>query len=135
MASFGKASQAQLDTLHPDLQMVLVDAVQYYDFAIIEGHRGEVAQNAAFAKGLSKLQWPHGNHNKNPSTAADCAPSPIDWSNREDAIRRFVYMAGFIMSSARRLGIKLRWGGDWNQNDDLRDEGKFRDFPHFELVD
>jgi len=135
MPSFGPASQVQLATLHHRLQEVLVDAVKYYDFSIVEGYRGEVAQNAAFAKGLSKLPWPKGNHNNNPSTAADCAPFPIDWSDRPDSIRRFCYMAGFILASARRLGIKVRWGGDWNQNDDLRDEGSFRDWPHFELVE
>ena len=133
MPNFGSASAAQLTTLHPDLQRVLVDAIQYVDFVIVEGHRGEEAQNKAYVTGKSKLPWPKGNHNKLPSTAADCAPYPIDWSDRADSIRRFCYMAGFIQASARRLGIKIRWGGDWNQNDDLRDEGSFRDWPHFEL--
>ena len=133
MPNFGTASQIQLATLHLDLQRILLDAIQYFDFSIIEGYRGEDAQNKAFATGKSKLPWPKGNHNKLPSTAVDCAPSPIDWSDKPDAIRRFCYMAGFIQASARRLRIKIRWGGDWNQNDDLRDEGSFRDWPHFEL--
>ena len=135
MAEFGAASKVQLATLHTDLQKVLLDAVQYFDFSIVEGHRGEVAQNAAFAKGLSQKPWPEGNHNKTPSTAADCAPYPIDWSDRPDSIRRFCYMAGFIMASSRRLNIPVRWGADWNKNDDLRDEKNFRDWPHFELVE
>lgn len=133
MPTFSVASSKQLETLHPKLQEVLIDAVQYFDFSIIEGHRGEVAQNAAFAKGLSKVQWPNGKHNTSPSTAVDCAPFPIDWSDKPDAIRRFCYMAGFVMGSARRLGIKIRWGGDWDSDDDLRDEQGLRDFPHFEL--
>lgn len=134
MKEFGAASKIQFDTLHPKLQAVLLDALQYYDFSIIEGHRGEEAQNKAYQTGRSKLPWPKGNHNKKPSTAADCAPYPIDWSDKPDSIRRFCYMAGFIMSSARRLGIPLRWGGDWDHDDDLRDEGSFRDWPHFELL-
>ena len=135
MASFGEGSLKELSTLHPKLQQVLSDAIKYFDFQIVEGHRGEEAQNKAYATGRSKLPWPKGNHNKKPSTAADCAPYPIDWSDKPDSIRRFCYMAGFIQSSARRLGIKIRWGADWNNNDDLRDEGSFRDWPHFELVE
>lgn len=135
MPSFSASSQKELETLHPDLQKVLKDAIQYFDFSVVEGFRGEDAQNKAFATGKSKLPWPLGNHNKSPSTAVDCAPFPIDWSDRPDAIRRFCYMAGFLQASARRLGIPIRWGGDWNKNDDLRDEGNFRDWPHFELVE
>ncbi len=136
MPTFGAASKEELATLHPDLQLVLEDAIQYFDFSIVEGHRGEAAQNKAFQTGKSKLPWPKGNHNKTPSTAADCAPYPIDWSDEADAVRRFCYMAGFIMASARRLGIPLRWGADWDKDDDLRDEkGKLRDFPHFELME
>ena len=135
MPEFGAESLKQLATLHPKLQDVLKDAVKHFDFAIVEGYRGQEAQDKAFATGRSKLPWPKGNHNKSPSTAADCAPYPIDWSDRADSIRRFCYMAGFIMCSARALNIPIRWGGDWNHNDDLRDEGTFRDWPHFELLE
>lgn len=134
MPTFGEASKEQLLTLDPRLQAVLEDAIQYFDFTIVEGHRGEAAQTKAYITGKSKKPWPLGNHNTKPSTAADCAPYPIDWGDRPDAIRRFCYMAGFIMSSARRLNIPLRWGADWDHDDDLRDEQGLRDFPHFELL-
>jgi peptidoglycan L-alanyl-D-glutamate endopeptidase CwlK len=35
---------------------------------------------------------------------------------------------------ANTLGIKIRWGGDWNGDLQFRDE-KFKDLPHFELVE
>ena len=135
MATFGPASLKELETLHPKLQAVLNKAIEHFDFSIIEGHRGQEAQDKAYATGKSKLPWPKGNHNKTPSTAADCAPYPIDWSDRPDSIRRFCYMAGFIMMAARELDIPLRWGADWDHDDDLRDEKGLRDFPHFELLD
>ncbi len=135
MPSFGPESLKQLATLDPRLQTVLNDAIKYFDFSIIEGFRGEADQNKAYRTGRSKLPWPKGNHNKTPSTAADCEPYPVDWSDRPDSLRRVCYMAGFIMASARRLNIPLRWGADWNHNDDLRDEGDFRDWPHFELLE
>lgn len=108
------------------------EAIKEFDFSVIEGHRGEAAQNAAYAKGLSKLRWPHGNHNHLPSLAVDIAPYPLDWSDKLKAQLRFAYLAGHVMSVAKRLGIPLRWGGDWNRNQDPRDES-FLDLPHFEL--
>jgi peptidoglycan L-alanyl-D-glutamate endopeptidase CwlK len=42
-------------------------------------------------------------------------------------------VAGVIASCALELGITLRWGGDWDQDGDIRDN-KFNDLYHFELV-
>ena len=44
-------------------------------------------------------------------------------------------LAGFILCIAAQKGIKLRWGGDWDNDFDTRDEGRFRDLPHFELLE
>jgi peptidoglycan L-alanyl-D-glutamate endopeptidase CwlK len=134
MPAFGPESRRQLATCHPDLQRVMLEAIKVFDFSIVEGHRGKEKQDRAFANGASKVQWPDGKHNAIPSRAVDCAPFPIDWSDRPKAIERFVYMAGVIMATADRLGVSLRWGGDWNRNEDMRDEGPFRDYPHFELT-
>jgi peptidoglycan L-alanyl-D-glutamate endopeptidase CwlK len=41
-------------------------------------------------------------------------------------------VAGVMFSCANELGINLRWGLDWNQNGDIRDN-KFNDQYHFEL--
>lgn len=133
MPKFGSASQKQLATCHPDLQRVLNEAIQIVDFVVVEGHRGKEAQNAAFAKGLSKLPYPKGNHNALPSRAADIAPWPVDWSDNRKALERFVFMQGIVWACAHKLGIAIRWGGDWNRNLDMRDEGAFRDYPHVEL--
>lgn len=134
MARFGSGSLAELETLHPDLQKVLVEAIKHVDFTIVEGHRGPDAQEAAFAKGLTKLHYPDGKHNKLPSLAADIMPYPIDWSDQPKNIERLAYVMGIIMGVARMMGVELRWGGDWNMNDDTRDEGAFRDRDHIELV-
>lgn len=109
------------------------DAIQYVDFSVIEGHRGKEAQNEAYRKKLSQTPWPKSKHNAKPSRAVDIAPYPIDWSANPQALERFVYLAGFVMASARRMGIGVRWGGNWKRNDDMRKEGAFRDYPHFEL--
>lgn len=133
MPKFGSASRTQLATCHPKLQEVMNEAIKFIDFTVLEGFRGKEAQNAAYAAGNSQKKWPNGNHNRNPSTACDVTPFPADWSDKAVAHERFVYLAGYIMATAERMGIPLRWGGDWNMNDDTRDEN-FRDYGHFELV-
>ena len=66
--------------------------------------------------------------NANPSRAVDVAPYPIDWSDRE----RFTYFAGFVKGIASQMGIDIIWGGDWDNDTDLKDNG-FDDLVHFEL--
>lgn len=132
MPVFGTASKAQLATCDHRLQLVLTEAIKYFDFVVVEGHRGEAAQNAAFKAGLSKLPWPKGNHNATPSRAADIAPYPVDWKDGEKPHIRFAFMMGVVLVCAKQLGIKVRFGFDWNRNLDPRDE-TFIDLPHVEL--
>lgn len=130
MPAFGKSSQDKLATCDPRLQKVFNEVIKYFDCTVIEGHRGEEAQNKAFAEGKSKLKYPQGKHNKTPSLAADVLPYPIDWNDTN----RMRYFAGFVVGIAATMGIKLRWGGDWNQNTELKDNS-FNDLPHFEIAD
>lgn len=132
MAVFSQASLQQYATLEPRLQKILDEAIKYFDFKIIEGHRNEADQEAAFASGASKLHWPHGNHNSLPSRAVDIAPYPVDWDDDVKAVMRFAFMMGVVRVCAAQLGIKVRFGMDWNRNLDMRDES-FIDAPHVEL--
>ena len=129
MPSFGKRSTERLDSCHVDLVRLFETVVRNYDCTILQGHRGEKPQNAAFDAGNSKLRYPDGKHNKLPSMAVDVAPWPLDWSNEG----RFKHFAGFVQGVAAEMGLDLRWGGDWDQ--DGRDLGRgFLDAPHLEIV-
>lgn len=132
MPTFGPESKKQLATLDHRLAAVLIEAVSYFDFSVIEGYRNKERQEADFAKGTTKLHYPHGNHNAFPSRAADCMPYPVDWSEKREAIARIAFMQGVIFCCAKRQGVKLRFGFDWNRNLDPRDE-TFLDYPHVEL--
>jgi peptidoglycan L-alanyl-D-glutamate endopeptidase CwlK len=132
MPQFGAESTRQKLTCHPRLQLVLDEAIKYFDFAVVEGHRGKEAQNIAYAKHLSQLPWPLGNHNALPSRAADIAPYPIDWKEGEKPHLRFAFMMGVVWVAAAKVGVKIRFGMDWNRNLDPRDES-FIDLPHVEL--
>ena len=128
MPSFGSKSRQQLQTCNSDLQKVFNEVIRYVDCSVLEGHRDERTQDRLFEEGKTKVQYPMGRHNSNPSRAVDVVPYPVDWNDRE----RFHLFAGFVLGIARSMGIKLRWGGDWNMNFEV-DDNKFDDFPHFEL--
>ena len=128
MAKFGKKSKMVLSTCEDDLQKVFNEVIKHVDCSVIEGHRSEKRQNELFKKGFTKVKYPNGRHNSYPSRAVDVVPYPIDWDDRE----RFHLFAGFVLATARSMGITLRWGGDWNMNFQV-DDNKFDDFPHFEL--
>jgi hypothetical protein len=130
MPSFSRRSLDRLNTCDARLRVIFNQVIKHFDCTVLEGHRGEEAQNEAFRQGHSQLQWPDGKHNAWPSQAVDVAPYPIDWEDRE----RFTYFAGFVMGIAISQGIKIRWGGDWNMDMDLKDN-RFDDLVHFELID
>ena len=128
MPKFGRKSRTRLATCDTELQNLFSEVVKYFDCSILIGHRGEKDQNKAFDEERSKVRWPNGKHNSKPSTAVDVAPYPIDWEDRE----RFIYFGGFVKGYAFRMGIPLRWGGDWDNDTSLSDN-KFDDLVHFEL--
>jgi hypothetical protein len=86
MPSFGNKSLEELESCDPALQRLAHRAIKVYDFTVLEGHRGEAAQNRSAARGLSQVKWPDGKHNAIPSKAFDVAPwipdledGPIPW--------------------------------------------------------
>ena len=128
MYRFGKKSKERLSTCDERLQKVFNEVIKYVDCSVLEGYRNKERQERFFKEGKSKVHYPNGNHNSNPSNAVDVTPYPVNWSDRE----RQTLFAGFVLGVARGMDIRLRWGGDWNMNFDVKDN-RFDDFPHFEL--
>ena len=128
MAKFGSRSKARLATCDEDLQELFEEVVRIFDCTVLCGHRGEKDQNEAYDKGNSKVKYPNGRHNAKPSNAVDVTPYPVDWEDLD----RMNYFAGIVKGIAHMKGIPIRWGGDWNDNTDLKDNN-FDDLPHFEL--
>lgn len=129
MPAFSTKSLARLETCHPSLQRVAKMAIVRYDFVVLCGHRSKAEQEDAYERGMSKLRWPASKHNQAPSLAMDLAPYPIDWRD----LKAFNDLARIILEEAAKIDVKLRWGGDWNGNG--RQDEKFIDMPHFELVE
>ena len=130
MPKFGKRSREALKSCDNRLQAVFNEVIKTVDCSVLEGHRGQARQDKFYEEGKSKVKYPDGRHNRLPSRAIDCVPYPIDWNDRE----RFTLFAGYVLGVADQLGIKLRWGGDWDKDFQVNDN-KFDDFPHFELLD
>jgi peptidoglycan L-alanyl-D-glutamate endopeptidase CwlK len=128
MPVFSQTSKDRLATCDARLQRVFTEVIRHFDCTVIVGHRGEKAQNEAFATGKTQLKFPSGKHNAMPSKACDVVPAPVDWTDS----KRFYYFAGFVMAIAKSMGIKLRFGGDWNRDTQLKDN-KFNDLVHFEI--
>jgi len=129
MPKFSQSSRNRLDTAHPYLQLVCNEVIKIFDFTVLEGHRGKKEQNDYYKRGLSKLQYPGSKHNKKPAEAVDIAPYPVDWAD----IERFYYLAGHMKGVAHKIGVGLRWGGDWDTDTEVDDE-EFKDLIHFELA-
>jgi peptidoglycan L-alanyl-D-glutamate endopeptidase CwlK len=120
MPSFSQSSIKFLNECHPDLRKVAHEAIKTFDFKVICGHRSKAAQDKAYAEKKSKAKFPHSKHNKKPSMAFDAVPVPLDWND----IKSFHRMADAMKAAAKKVGVPIKWGGDFKS---------FFDGPHFEL--
>ena len=128
MTHFGRKSKERLNTCDSNLQKVFNEVIKHVDCSVLEGHREKDRQNKLYEEGKTKVKYPNGRHNRQPSSAVDVTPYPVDWKDRE----RQTLFAGFVIGVASQMGINLRWGGDWDQDFQVVDN-RFDDFPHFEL--
>lgn len=129
MFAFSPTSARRLAECHPILQVIFGEVIKHRDCTILCGYRGEAEQNEAFSAGRSKVRFPESKHNQKPSLAVDAWPYPVDWSDRE----RGVNFAGFVLGIAEGLGYRIRWGGDWDMDGEVKDNA-FDDLVHFEVV-
>ena len=126
MYKFGRKSKERLKGVDHRLIKVLDELIKIMDVTIIEGLRSEERQKELLEKGATKVKYSRHMEGK----AVDLAPYPIDWENRDG----FHYMGGMIRGIAHQLGLKIRWGGDWNSDGDVKDNG-FDDLVHIEIRD
>ena len=126
MPKFGKRSLANLKGVNTKLVNVLNQTIKHFDFTVIEGLRSLETQKEYIDKGTSKTM----DSKHLVGRAVDIAPYPVDYDN----IKRFIYLGGFILGVASQLGVKLRWGMDWDMDTYVKDT-KFIDAGHFEMVD
>ena len=138
MPKFGSRSKKNLKGVKSELINVLNKVVKDYDITVTEGLRSGERQQELYAQGRSKLDGVNRKSKHQTGMAVDIAPYPIDYSDTKG----FYYLAGIMMATAKRLGVRIRWGGDWNMDQKFSghpdhprtDESqKFDDLVHYEL--
>jgi peptidoglycan L-alanyl-D-glutamate endopeptidase CwlK len=120
-------SRANLSTCDPILQTVFEEVDREVPLKVIEGYRSPERQKQLFDEGRSKVQV--SKHQTTPSDAVDVAPLPVNWQNKQ----KFYYLAAFVVCLAKTKGYKIRWGGNWDGDQDLDDQ-TFMDLVHYEVV-
>jgi peptidoglycan L-alanyl-D-glutamate endopeptidase CwlK len=124
MYKFGKRSRERLRGVNVKLVNVLNELIKMMDVTVIEGLRSADRQKELLAKGATKVKYSKHMEGK----AVDIAPYPIDWEDRD----RFYYMGGMLRGIAQQLGVKVRFGGDWDGDGETKDNN-FDDLVHIEL--
>ena len=132
---FSERSREALGTADVELQRLFNEVIMHIDCSVIYGLRTLEQQKDLYAQGrtrpgriVTNLDGINKRSKHQDGLAVDVVPYPIDWDNRE----RFVHFAGFVRGIATQMNIKIRWGGDWDGDNDLRDQ-TWMDLPHFEL--
>jgi len=125
MPRFGSRSRRRLKGVDTKLVNVLNETIKLMDITVIEGVRSKKRQAELLKKGATKVKYSKHMEGK----AVDVAPYPIQWDDRE----RFHYMGGIVRGVASQMGVKVRWGGDWDSDGEIKDNN-FDDLVHIELV-
>lgn len=140
MYTFGTSSQLKLDTVVPPLKELVTRALAtgVIDFSVVEGRRERERQDQYFSTGLSKVKWPDSKHNvlkpEDLAKAVDLVPY-IHGSGLSYARPHCCVLAGIVLAIASMMGLKVRWGGNWDQDGEPVTDQDFQDLVHFELVD
>lgn len=140
---FSTTSKKRLETCTKNLQKVFELAIKRsdVDFGIAEGHRSKEEQQNLYAQGRTKQGLIVTNidgvndlskHNYLPSEAVDV----YAWVNGSASWdeKTLCYLAGVIMSCAKELEVKLRWGGNWDSDGVIITDQNLIDMPHFEEI-
>lgn len=142
MQKLDAKSLAKLNHVHPDLVKVVKRASETCPqlFIVTEGLRSYERQKELYAIGrttpgsivTSTMSSRHLPGSDGLGKAVDLAPmnnGKIDWNNAG----AFMAIGKAMMNAAMEFNIPIRWGWDWDRDNNLRERGEW-DGPHFELL-
>ena len=135
MHKLSNSSKQKLNQAHILLQLLCNKAIKVspVDFGITYTHRSVQEQNKLFREGKSKLDGINkmSKHNYLPSLAFDVViyvNGKVTWQKEY-----YIMLAGVMFTCAAELGIKIRWGGNFDMDDEILEQD-FDDLCHFELM-
>ena len=97
-----------------------------------QGYRDRETQDKYYNEDKSKVKHPGSKHNKKPSQAVDLVPWIVDHLSYNKA--HCCVLAGIVLTCAKKLGIGIRWGGNWDMDSEPITDQDFQDLVHFELL-
>ena len=128
-------SEKNLTGVNEDLVKVVRKVAETYPILVIEGLRTQERQDQLYSQGRTRpgpiVTWTKTSKHTE-GKAVDIVllkDGKIDW---EDEIA-FVIVGKAMLEAAKQLGVKLRWGYDWDGDNNLKEKGE-NDGHHFELV-
>lgn len=155
---FSETSKSRMIGVNPRLLMVVDLALQRckYDFKVVEGVRSieqcyinygkgrtaaelkakGVPENYARPKDgevtwlIDPLNSKHRVQKDGTGHAIDLLPEPYDWKD----LTHFDELGKTMLACAKELGVKIRWGADWDADGKPHERGE-TDSPHFELAE
>lgn len=133
MFKFGSGSLEKLETVHPDLKLVMQETIKLtpIDFGITEGLRSLERAEQLKADGLSKV-GAKSLHCQGKAVDIVCYDNgKVTWD-----LEYYEAVAGVVGEVSEILDIKIRWGGSWVTGDfKLNRDMNFIDAVHFEIIE
>lgn len=136
--ALNSTSLKRLEGVHCDLKSIVLLASERCPtpFMVTEGVRTLARQKELYAQGRTKpgkvVTWTMDSRHIGGKAVDLCpigAKGALDWNN----INGFLQIGKTMMNAAMELGIPIRWGWDWDRDQQLREKGE-TDGPHFELL-
>ena len=128
-------SEKNLVGVDEQLAKVVRAVAAEHDILVIEGLRTKERQADLYAQGRTKpgkiVTWTLTSKHID-GKAVDVVKlknGTIDWNDS----RSFEELGKVMLDTAKQLGVKLRWGYDWDGDGVLKEKGE-TDGPHFELM-
>lgn len=129
MPNFSKKSLDLLNQCHPDLQIIMNEAIKTIDFSILPSTIRTIEEQKKFvAEGKSTtMRSKHLKGSDGYSHAVDLWRYPINWNDEEGqkALARHILNTADYLYTKGIIKNKIKWGGDWIS---------FKDYPHFEIA-
>lgn len=134
----GKRSKENLSTCTDRIQMVVkkVISLGIMDLSVTEGARGKTLQDKYFETGKSKVKWPNSKHNILKEGDKSYAVDIVPYINGKSSYKlsHCCCLAMLIIGVGAMMGVKIRWGGNWDMDGEPITDQDFQDLVHFEEV-
>lgn len=128
-------SEKNLVGVDESLAKVVRAVAEVHNILVIEGVRTKERQADLYSQGRTKpgkiVTWTLQSKHID-GKAVDVVMlknGTIDWNDS----KAFEDLGRIMIDTAKQLGVKLRWGYDWDGDGVLKEKGE-TDGPHFELV-